>query len=98
MKEGVHMTSFEKTAKTIIAKTFEGEEYTYLVKETYQVSKQKADFICKVFNDTQYKMDPLKGEKWKVYTVSDYTYKTAFYTLKLYKNHIRIYENWTIYQ
>lgn len=81
------MTAFEKTGKKIVAKTIKGQEYTYFIRFTYQVSKANADFICKVFNDTQYNMDPFKNEYWKVYTVSDYTYKQAFYKA-LYRNGI----------
>ena len=91
------MTSYEKNAKTIIAKTINGQEYIYCVNDTYQVSKQNADFICKVLNDTLYKLNVFKGEKWKVYKVSDYTYKRAFYKLRKCNGYIKVYENWTIY-
>ena len=81
--------------KKLIAKTFAGKEYIYCKHDTYQANQSKIDLICKAMNDTKYKLKT--GELYHVYTVSDYTYKQAFYKVIHRHNKLSIYEIWSVY-
>ena len=85
------MTSFEKNTKTIIAKVIIGQEYLY-DRKYYQVSKAKADIICNAMNESNYELR--KGEMYKVFHVSDYTWKNAFYRIVLRNGKAFFYEIW----
>ena len=81
--------------KKLIAKTFSGKEYIYFKFDTYQANQKKIDIICNAMNKANYKLKP--GEKWHVYTVSDYTYNHAFYKLVNRQNKLIVYEIWSIF-
>ena len=54
----------------ILAKAIKGEEFFYNAKTAHQVSKAKADLICKALNDNGY--DLKEGECWYRYDVGQY--------------------------
>lgn len=85
------MTSYEKNAKAIIAKVIIDHEYLY-DRRYYQVSKKNADIVCAAMNQAKYELK--KGETYKVFHVSNDTWKDASYKIVLRNGKARFYEIW----
>lgn len=58
----------------IIAKSVKGHEYAYSAKSAHKVSNASANYICKVLNDYNFKLND--GEVWFIHEVG--AYDTAY--------------------